>query len=116
MNTITFIHTVYIEIGLDTLLNRRMRADMIQTFKILKGVDNVDPSVWFRTVENNNSIQTRRSAYPLNLLHQRSNLEIRRNFFSVRVAEPWNSLPKSVKSAEKIEQFKKLYDDYSSLS
>ena len=55
-------------------------------------------------------------AYPLNLLHQRSNLEIRRNFISVRVAEPWNSLPKTVKEAEKIEQFKKLYDDYSFLS
>ena len=55
------------------------------------------------------------SAYPLNLLHQRSNLEIRRNFFSVHVAEPWNSLPKTVKEADKIEQFKKLYDDCSSL-
>ena len=100
------------ELGLDTLQNRRTRADMIQTFKILKGVDNVDPSIWFCTVENNTSIQTRRSAYPLNLQHQRSNLEIRRNFFSIRVAEPWNSLPIEVKDAEKIEQFKKLYDDH----
>ena len=56
------------------------------------------------------------SAYPFNLLHQRSNLEIRRNFFSVRLAEPWNSLPKTVKEAKNIGQFKKLYDDYSFLS
>ena len=60
------------EIGLDTLQNRRRRADLIQTFKILKGIDKVNPSTWFKTVGNNaQTVQTRRSAYPLNLLHQR---------------------------------------------
>ena len=40
------------ELGLQTLQTRRRRFDMIQTFKILKGFDRVDSSIWFETVGN----------------------------------------------------------------
>ena len=37
-------------LGLVSLRDRRMRGDMIQTFKILKGVDDVDHKSWFTKV------------------------------------------------------------------
>ena len=38
------------KLGLQTLETRRRRFDLIQTFKILKGFDCVDSSIWFETV------------------------------------------------------------------
>ena len=37
-------------------------------------------------------------------------LEIRKNFFSHRVIDLWNSLPRDVKNAKNTIQFKQLYD------
>ena len=50
------------ELGLLTLETRRRRYNLIQTFKILKGFDCVDSSLWFETVVNEPSGQTRQSA------------------------------------------------------
>ena len=58
------------ELGLQTLETRRRRFDMIQTFKILKGFDRVDSSLWFETVGNEPSRRTRQSAYHLNLVRR----------------------------------------------
>ena len=51
------------ELGLQTLETRRIRFDLIQTFKILKGFDCVDSSIWFETVGNKPTRLTRQSAY-----------------------------------------------------
>ena len=40
-------------LGLTTLVTRRIRGDMIQTFKIFKGFDNLDPQMFFKMCENN---------------------------------------------------------------
>ena len=36
------------ELGMETLEQRRLDQDLIQTYKILKGIDNVDKSTWFQ--------------------------------------------------------------------
>ena len=41
------------ELGLNTLKNRRIQIDLIQTFKILKGIDRVDPDTWINIVGDN---------------------------------------------------------------
>ena len=38
------------EVGLRSLLDRRKRYDLVQTFKIIRGFDRVDPSIWFTMV------------------------------------------------------------------
>ena len=48
------IHGSYEErlesIGLTTLCDRRIRGDMIQTFKILNGIDDVDYRTWLTKI------------------------------------------------------------------
>ena len=40
----------------------------------------------------------------------RAKLEVRRNFFMVRVEKEWNSLPKTVKGQRSVNGFKNAYD------
>ena len=41
---------------------------------------------------------TRRASHPLNLHLGRPKLDVRRNFFSQRVVEPWNRVPPALKT------------------
>jgi hypothetical protein len=81
------------ELGLCTLEERRHQLDMVQTFKILKGVDNVDKSTWFIPASEGQVRVTRMVADPLNVRQQASRLDIRRQFYSQRVVDCWNRVP-----------------------
>jgi hypothetical protein len=101
------------ELGLESLRDRRLRTDMIQTYKIVKGKDDVDRDLWFRTCQDNSSRQTRLSNYRDNLVRTKiSRTELRNNFFSQRVIGPWNDLPDTVKESTTVECFKSNYDSY----
>ena len=91
------------ELGLRTLADRRNRIDMVQTFKILNGHDNVDYEKWFRIVGHNVARITRNSTYHKNIISTRSNKEIRRNFFTNRVAATWNTLPETDKESQTVQ-------------
>ena len=82
------------ELGLQTLEARRERSDLIQTYKIFHGLDDVDKSLWFQHVAETSERITRQSADILNLKPNNSNLELRRNHFSNRVVNPWNNYHK----------------------
>ena len=98
------------ELGILSLEKRRKRFDLIQTYKILSGIDQVDSSIWFRTVGANAQRLTRTTAYCKNLIPNRSKTEMRHNFFSNRVVNTWNRLPTEVKEARTLNSFKKLLD------
>ena len=103
------------EIGLTTLKQRRERGDMIQTYKIVNGVDDVEPSTWFTFLADERERSTR-STYQvgedgslsskLTLKPGRWNLNVRKHFFSNRVVEQWNSLPEFLKCAGSVVEFK----------
>ena len=97
------------ELNLQTLEDRRKRADMIQTFKIVNGFDNVDKSTWFKFVGLREQV-TRLNQDGLNLAKPIARLEIRKHFFSHRVIDLWNTLPHDVKHAKNTLQFKQLFD------
>ena len=65
------------------LKKRREPADMIQTFKILQGFNDVNPASWFTRI--NHIRLTRNATDPLNLEIQISRTNVRSNFYSVRV-------------------------------
>lgn len=98
------------EVGLTTLEDRRQRGDMIEVWKILHGKDDVDSGTWFSLAGEHAQRETRQSSDPLNLVKPRARLDIRQNFFSIRVVDKWNSLPSQIKSAKSINAFKNAYD------
>ena len=108
------------QINLPLLVDRRLRGDLIQTYKIVHTVDDVDPATWFkfaaevrRPTRGNTQIDDDGSqAKRLTLEGRKCNSELRRNFFSNRVVQPWNELPDAVKSAESVNAFKNGYDKY----
>ena len=100
------------EVGLQSLENRRLRGDMIQTWKILHNHDDVIESTWFTRVNHIANRTTRLSAGIYNIQLKHANLETRRNFFSLRVTNSWNSLPDSMKEAISLNSFKNLYDSF----
>jgi hypothetical protein len=102
------------ELGMTTLEERRHRADMFQVFKILTAKDNVNKDSWFQMAASG-AVRTRQAAGLMNLVRPRTRLEVRGNFFSVRVVEDWNSVPDEIKMARSAGQFKRLYDQHRSI-
>ena len=88
-------------LGLPSLQHRRRRADMLQVFKIFVQLEQLQPNEFF---ELSKSKRTR--GHKLKLRKQRPRLDIRKNSFSNRVVNDWNSLPQSLIDSESIEQFK----------
>ena len=102
-----------IELNLESLEYRRTKLDMVQTFKILKNIDKVDERIWFTRANDYTERNTRLNNNRDNLFRSKvSRTEVRNKFFSQRVINIWNNLPDHVKTATKVEQFKKLYDEH----
>ena len=104
-----------VECGLTTLEDRRQRGDMIEVFKILKGIEDVDKSSWFTMAnegaqQNNLLCNTRDSEDQLKVIKPRWRYDQRKHWFSVRVCDSWNSLPYSIRDAKSLNSFKNSYD------
>merc|ERR1719318_495434 len=99
-----------------TLQRRRERGDMIQTWRIMNGKDRVDPAKWFRLQEDQTregATSTRRhQGYQALLPRPPARLEVRRNFFSNRVVDQYNSLPDRVKMVSSLNGFKARLDEF----
>ena len=101
-----------VECGMTTLEERRVRGDMIQTWKVLNRYDNVDEKLWFERVDTEREISTRLSSCTLNLKTRNCNLDTRKYSFSQRVVAKWNSLPESVKESATLNMFKNNLDNF----
>ncbi len=93
------------ELGISTLEERRKYLDLLQTYKVMTGKDNVERSIWF-DMASSGQRATRQAADPLNIRPKAARLEVRRQFFSQRVVEYWNEIPEKVKSAVSVIGFK----------
>ena len=96
-------------LGLTTLIERRYRGDMIQTYKILTGKEDVDCDRYFKMARERGNPDLVRGH---KIYKGRCNRKQRRNTFSMRVANPWNKLPKNVVSSQKTSGFKAGLDKY----
>ena len=99
------------QLELTTLEERRSRGDAIETFKYLKGFLDVDKETLF-TINNPKQPKTRHQQSHMPLLVPRANTDLRKNFFSIRGATRWNSLPTSVRESKTVNSFKNAYDAY----
>jgi len=93
---------------LTTLYQRRIRGDLIETYKILTRKINVPSDNFFRL--HTGSHNTR--GHSLKLSVQRSRLDLRKNFFSLRVVRIWNSLPQDVVNSTSVMMFKRGLDKH----
>jgi hypothetical protein len=96
------------ELNMPTLLERRHQADMVMAHKILHEKGGLDHNTWFEKAENGPRA-TRNTADPYNIKVKHGRLDLRRNFFSIRVIEDWNRIPADTKRMEKSENFKAAY-------
>ena len=100
------------EVNMTTLEKRRERGDLITMYRIMTAKDDVDPSHWFQTLAAQSGPGTRQSSGLHNVLPQRSQGDVRRNFFCQRVVSSWNSLPDRVKGAGTVNCFKNRLDEH----
>ena len=93
------------ELNLYSLERRRLRGDLIETFKIVKGISGLKFEDFFVKLP-----QTGTRGHSLRLQRGHSRLEIRAQFFTNRVVPWWNRLPEDVVACSTIATFKYRLD------
>lgn len=95
-------------LNLPTLQHRRIRGDLINTFKIVNNVyDNRVTKNIFQM-----DVNSRTRGHTKKIFKKRCRLEIRKNFFSFRVIDNWNSLPQDIVDAKDVKHFEILLDKF----
>ena len=92
------------KLGLMSLEQRRERGDLIEVFKMLKGLTRIDPKHFWE-------IRDARGGPRLVKALAVNGRKQRQSFFSYRVIQKWNLLPAEIKMAPSLESFKNRLDE-----
>jgi ribonuclease P/MRP protein subunit RPP40 len=93
-------------VGLTTLERRRERADLIEVFKILNGLEGIKEETFFRR-----HLSVTRG-HSMKLSKDRVNKDVLKYSFAHRVIDKWNRLPEKVINAKSINNFKNKIDAF----
>ena len=98
-NTMEYNERLY-RLNLDSLHFRRKRGDLLQVYKILKGIENIESNKFFSIN------QDRTRGHCLKLFKKQSNCNLRLHSFSQRVIKDWNGLNEETVRCETLNSFK----------
>jgi hypothetical protein len=88
-------------LNLWTLEERRNRADLIEMFKMVRGLSGVNADILFERARD-----TRARGHPLKLRKHHCHTDLRKFFFSERVVSRWNSLDEECVLVQTVNSFK----------
>ena len=92
-------------LNLETLELRRVKIDLIITYKIINNLVDINSTDFFKTNLNLKNYNLRRNKFHL-LKSPLPNYLVSSNFFSHRVINTWNSLPDNVVCSNSLQIFK----------
>lgn len=95
-------------LNITTLETRRLRADLLEVYKIFNGLESIIPADFF-VMENK---QTKTRGHPFKITKVHSRLDIRMYSFTQRIVNDWNRLPEAAVMSKNINQFKGHIDKY----
>ena len=95
------------KLGLFSLEQKRLKSDLIEVFKIMRGMNRVDREQLFPLVEGPVTRGHRFKVRAGGLVG-----DVRENFFTQRVVMVWNALPGKMVEASCLTSFKKYLDDH----
>ena len=93
-------------LGLTTLERRRVRGDLIETFKIITGRERVDSEEFFHLASGKYDMR----GHIMKLFKPRVRTTLRQHAFSIRVVDSWYRLPQDVIAATSVNDFKNRLD------
>ena len=96
------------KLGLPSLEYRRVRGDLIETYKILQDIYDPITTKGLFTLNNTNFTKTRGHNFKLTKISP--NLNIKKYFFTNRVVNLWNQLPGDVVNSSSVNVFKNRID------
>ena len=91
------------KLGLMSLEDRRERGDLIEVYKILKGLTRINPTAFWEVREARNGARLIKELAT-------NGRKQRNDFFSYRVVQKWNLLPTEIRTAPSLEAFKNRLD------
>ena len=92
------------ELNLFSLKKRRLRGDLIEVFKIMKGLSKWDHSLKLKSAMHNIR------GHSMKLDKQFNRTDIRKHFFTQRVVDEWNKLPQKAIECRSVDALKKVVD------
>jgi ribonuclease P/MRP protein subunit RPP40 len=99
-------------VELTTLETRRVRADLVEVFKIMNGLDNVQEELFFeRYIARDSGASTTRG-HSYKLYKRGFRLDVAKHNFGNRVVQEWNRLPEDIVRARNVDILKGKLDKY----
>ena len=99
------------KLGLPTLAYRRIRGDMIEVYKIIKGCYDREASSFLK-LGNETGLRFSSRINSNKIVHQHVKSNKRKYAFTLRVSRRWNKLPDTVVNILTLNTFKNRLDRY----
>ena len=100
------------KIGITTLELRRERADLLEMFKIMKGMEGLEKEYFFKEGIEVRKKGVRTRGHSMKVYKKGFRLDTGKYSFGNRVIDKWNALPEYIVEQNTINGFKNKLDKY----